>query len=74
MSDALTDINRDQRINDILIRIEKAEGAFGVNPDVAKAEELIELWKEYERMPSGYWSSSNEQLAYERIALYNLYI
>ena len=74
MSDALTDISRDQQRNDVLIKIERAELNFQENPNQEKAKELIKLWKEYVRMPSGYWSSSNESLAYERVALYNLYV
>jgi radical SAM protein with 4Fe4S-binding SPASM domain len=74
MSDALTDIRRDQQRFDILNEIEKAESAFSENPNPAKAEELIGFWKEYIRIPRGYNSSSNKTLAYEQIALHNLYI
>ena len=74
MSDALTDISRDQQRFDTLSKIEKAESVFPENPIPEKAEELISLWKEYLRIPRGYSSSSNKTLAYERIALYNLYI
>lgn len=74
MSDALTDIGIDQQRNAVLIKIEKAELNFQENPDIEKAGELIRLWKEYVRMPSGYWSSSNESLAYERLALYEIYV
>lgn len=74
MSDALTDISRDQQRFDTLSKIKKAESVFSENPTPEKAEELINLWKEYLRIPRGYSSSSNETLAYERIALYNSYI
>ncbi len=74
MSDALTDISRDQQRCDTLSEIEKAESVFSENPIPEKAKELINLWKAYLRIPRGYSSSSNETLAYERIALYNSYI
>lgn len=74
MSDASSDISRDQQRFDIENEIEKAESAFFESPSHKKAEELIKLWKKYVHMPSGYWSSSNESLAHERIALYDLYI
>lgn len=74
MSDALTDIARDERRGEISREISRAERDFLRQPGPDRAKKLIELWKQYIYIPSGYWTSSNETLAYERIGLYDRYL
>ena len=74
MSDALTDISRDQDRSGLLSRIGRIETEFLKSPDKDKAKELMSFWAEYADMPRGYWGSSNETFAYERIGMYDTYL
>lgn len=74
MSDALSDIRKDDelaRLGDLLRRKERE---FLAAPDPAKAAELQALWASYARAGSGYWSSPNREKALERVALYAAYL
>lgn len=70
MSDALTDIARDARRQELLSRIDRAEEEFLAAPSAEKARELEELWRQYAHLPRGYWGGPNIVKAYERIAFY----
>ena len=70
MSDALTDIYRDQKRAEILREIEKKEREFYKSPSRELAEKLIELWKRYSDIGGGYWTSSNLEMAYAKIGFY----
>lgn len=70
MSDALTDIARDTKREGIVARIRRLEKEFVAAPSAEKARELEGLWREYMRVPRGYWGSSDAVRAQERIAFY----
>jgi len=70
LSDALTDIARDARRQELLSRIDRAEEEFLAAPSAEKARELEELWRQYARLPQGYWGGPNAVKAHERIAFY----
>ncbi len=70
MSDALTDIYRDQKRAEILREIEKKEREFYDSPSKELAEKLIELWKRYSDVRGGYFASSNLDMAYAKIGFY----
>ena len=74
MSDALIDINRDEERKEILNKIADTEKEFSSGPSKEKAEALINLWKKYMGIKSGYWGSSNKSIAYEQIGLLRRYI
>ena len=74
MSDALTDINRDSQRVEVIGRIDIAKEDFLTSPSKEKAEALIELWKKYMGIKSGYWGSSNKSIAYEQIGLLKRYL
>ncbi len=70
MSDALTDIYRDQKRAEILREIEKKEREFYDSPSKELAEKLIGLWKRYSDVRRGYFASSNLDMAYAKIGFY----
>lgn len=74
MSDALTDLARDKERLGIFRKIKEIESEFRESPSPQKAQNLIELWKEYLYIPRGYMSSSNTSIAYEKIGLYEKYL
>lgn len=74
MSDALTDIARDQHRSELLEEIANTERDFLTQPTKQKASRLIELWKRYIYTPRGYWTSSNTTWAYERIGYFAKYL
>ena len=74
MSDALTDIARDEELGRLARLIRKKEKEFLASPDRGKAAELRDLWAEYYHSPSGYWGSPNRRRAAERVALYSDYL
>jgi|GEM_PF-3341444 len=74
MSDALTDIARDEELGRLARLIRKKEREFLASPNREKAVELRDLWAEYHRSPRGYWGSPNRRRAAERVALYTDYL
>jgi hypothetical protein len=74
MSDALTDIRRDDQRGRVLKKIDNAENEFLENPSKDKAENLIRLWDEYLSIKRGYWGSPNKSIAYEQIGLLKRYL
>ncbi|SHF65997.1 hypothetical protein SAMN02745218_02815 [Desulfofundulus australicus DSM 11792] len=71
MSDALTDIRRDEELASLVREIRKKERDFMAGPAAEKARELFGLWKEYYHMPRGYWGAPNRTKALERLAFYH---
>lgn len=71
MSDALSDIRRDEEREEILKRIRRLERQFLAEPDREKAGELERLWAGYARLPHGYWGGPNREEAYERVAYFH---
>ncbi|MGB9848887.1 MAG: hypothetical protein ACPLSY_03540 [Moorellaceae bacterium] len=74
MSDALTDIARDEELGRLARLISKKEKEFLSSPDREKAAELRGLWAQYYRSPRGYWGSPNKRRAAERVVLYTDYL
>lgn len=74
MSDALTDISRDEARAKISKKIYDLESDFSADPIKEKAVELIELWRQLLLSPKGYSSSPNTWFAYERIGMYKMYL
>ncbi len=70
MSDALTDIARNEELAEENSRINQLELDFCKNPSTDKAKKLIQKLKGLVGMKSGYWNSSPRSWAYERISLY----
>ncbi len=70
MSDALTDIRRDNERENLRILIKKNEREFLEQPTQEKAQELIGLWKEYCFSRRGYRGSPDQRGAMERIGFY----
>ncbi|SMB96794.1 hypothetical protein SAMN00808754_1654 [Thermanaeromonas toyohensis ToBE] len=71
MSDALTDIRRDEVLASLRRELRRKEREFMAEPSREKAEELFLLWKKYYRSPHGYWSGPNRMMALERLAFYH---
>lgn len=71
MSDALTDIRRDEERMGLLQRIRQLEREFLAAPDREKAGDLERLWAAYAQMRRGYWGGPNKALAWERVAWYH---
>ena len=67
MSDALSDIARDQHRGEVLAEIKKAEEQFFKRPTKKQAREIIKLWKKYRSIGRGYWGSSSSSWANMRI-------
>ncbi len=74
MSDALTDIYRDQKRAEILREIEKKEREFYKSPSRELAKELIALWERYANSGRGYWGSPNIRLAHAKMGFYKHFI
>ena len=74
MSDALTDIARDQNLAEESSRVKQMELDFCQNPSIKRAKKLIQKLRGLVWMKSGYWGSTPKSWAYERIALYDNYI
>lgn len=74
MSDALSDIRKDDELARLGDLLHRKEQEFLAAPDPAKAAELQALWADYARAGSGYWSSPNRDKAMERVALYAAYL
>jgi len=68
MSDALTDIARDERRARVLRKIVELEGKGDLT--TAEIEELIRLWEEYKSIGRGYWTVSDQKLADRKIKEY----
>lgn len=62
MSDALTDVNRDERRIKLVKKIRKLEKNKKENVD-----KLIELWKKYIKLRGGYFTISDKKLAEEKL-------
>jgi len=71
LSDALTDIRRDEERAELLRCIYRLEREFLAAPDREKAGELERLWAAYARQPHGYWGGPNSVKAYERVAYFH---
>lgn len=71
MSDALTDIHRDEALASLRVELRRKEREFMAEPSAEKAKELFSLWKKYYRSPCGYWSGPNRMMALERLAFYH---
>jgi hypothetical protein len=71
LSDALTDIRRDEERQRLLGRIRRLEREFLAEPDREKARELERLWVGYARLPHGYWGGPNRSKAFERVAYFH---
>jgi len=74
MSDALTDISRDEEREEILNKIYLTEQEFYKNMTRKKAEDLISLWQEYLRVSRGYWTATNSRKAFAKIGAYREYL
>ena len=74
MSDALTDILRDEERENIRAVIAELEEKFYKRPTKRAAKELIRAWRNYLEIPRGYQSSSDHRLAYAKIAAYTQYV
>ena len=68
MSDALTDISRDERRVMVIGKIDEIESKGELTR--TDIEELIKLWTEYKGIRRGYWTSSNQELADKKIKEY----
>lgn len=74
MSDAITDIARDDDMARIRAKISNAEANFATSPSKEKAKNLIKLWQEYISMPSGYCGAPSKSMAYEQIGYLLTYL
>ncbi|MGB9858481.1 MAG: hypothetical protein ACPLQP_00935 [Moorellaceae bacterium] len=71
MSDALTDIHRDEVLASLRRELRRKEKQFLAEPSAERAKELFSLWKKYYGSPHGYWSGPNRMMALERLAFYH---
>ena len=74
MSDALTDIGRDQKTSISSAGIYLKEKEFFEKPTISLAKELVKMWTEYSQLPSGYSKSPNRIMAQERVCLFEKFI
>ncbi len=75
MSDALTDIARDERRAEVSERILELEMKFlDDNINIAEVGKLIQLWEEYRSIGRGYWGMSSQKLASRRIEKYKSFL
>lgn len=70
MSDALTDMKRDERLEELRAAIVREERAFLAAPDAERAWRLAAMWEEYAVFPRGFHASPNREAAWERAVLY----
>ena len=64
MSDALTDIGRDQRRNEISQRLHELEEKFKAGPTHELYDKMIGVAKEMDSVPRGYSGSPSQALKY----------
>lgn len=74
MSDALTDIARDDKLEQKCIDIGSLEEQFKKNPSPKLAEEIISKFNELLVMPRGYWKSVNTMNIKEKRNKYITYL
>lgn len=72
MSDALTDIRRDERRGELeekalQIELNKVLSETATKADI---EILLQIWEEWSKIPRGYWGVSNQAHYKQRKALY----
>ncbi|MCR4327586.1 MAG: hypothetical protein NUV46_03330 [Nanoarchaeota archaeon] len=70
MSDALSDLNQDQKISETFDKISVLEENFLKKPSKNKAKEIIKIYVEYLSMRGGYNHSPDKSYAQEKISLY----
>jgi hypothetical protein len=70
MSDALTEIARDNNINSILATIDAFERMYAEEKTTDIANRLIKLWVQYKNARRGYWHTPDQKLASNRIKQY----
>lgn len=74
MSDAMTDITRDEKLKQRDIKISSLEGKFLKEPSPELAKEIINELNEIVNMPRGYWKSVNVQKIKDNIKNYREYL
>lgn len=74
MSDGISDTIQDQKIGAKGYNILELEKIFLEKPSDEKAKELINTWKNFMSMRSGYWCSPPRHLSLERISLFTEFI